>query len=318
MGIKRSIARLASRKRLLPLHTSMASYDGIGFDVTITKYGSLALGAVLFYDYLLTLQDEVRYVWGGKKSWVFCLFLTNRYVSLIYEVWVLVAFNFAGYTGKMSVQSQRTLFHQLKFDSCKETVRIQVAFFVYATLLAQVLFVAQVYALSGRNRKVLAAAFQICILDTSVTFNARAAYTIFSLAYNVASLLTLLRLSYLTCGPSSTWPVVLKTMIKDSALYFVVVFTSHSLGCLFMTLNASSVKTSSYAVVNVLIPVMVSRIVLNLRKSNDQATNAHSEWASRLVSFAPNHELTVRTQTRHQATFPGSGSRGTSFHSDTL
>jgi hypothetical protein len=59
---------------------------------------------------------------------------------------------------------------------------------------------------------------------------------------DVASFLTLLRLSYLTCGPSSTWSVVLKTMIKDSALYFVVVFMSHSLGCLFMTLNTVSAK----------------------------------------------------------------------------
>jgi len=253
---------------------------------------------------------------------------------MVYEVWILVAFNYPGYTGKI----------------CKETVIIQVIFFVFATLLAQVLFVAQIYALSGRNRKVLAVftfltavqlalgivyiaepgntplalppipldAFQICVLNSSITFNTRVVYTTFSLAYNAASFLTLLRLSYSTCGPRLTWPVVLKTMVKDSALYFIVVFTSHSTGVLFMTLNTTNVRHSSLAVVNAFIPIMVSRLVLNLRRSSDQGTNAQLEWMSRPLSFAPNYELTVRTQTCDQANFPGSSPRGTSFQSDAL
>ena len=63
---------------------------------------------------------------------------------------------------------------------------------------------------------------------------------------------------------------------------------------------------------------MVSRLVLNLRSSNDQGTNAQLEWVSRPLSFAQNYELTVRTQTHDQASFPGSGSRGTSFQSDAI
>ena len=69
-------------------------------------------------------------------------------------------------------------------------------------------------------------------------------------AADVVSFLTLLRLSYLTCGPRSTWPVVLKTIVKDSALYFIVVFTSHSAGVLFMTVNTVSAKRSSENVFN--------------------------------------------------------------------
>ena len=42
-------------------------------------------------------------------------------------------------------------------------------------------------------------------------------------------LLAVLTLSYFACGARSTWPTLLKTLIKDSALYFLVVIISHSL-----------------------------------------------------------------------------------------
>lgn len=314
----------------------MASYISIGHEITTTKYYSVALGTLVFYDYLLTLQDEVQYAWGGRKSWVFYLFLINRYVTIIYDIWALVAFNYPGYTGNI----------------CQKTVIVQPTFLVFATFLAQVFFVAQTYALSKRNHKVLAVftlltviqlalgiiyltepgttslalpsipldAFQICILDSQNAFSIRVAYIVFSLVYNTVSFLTILRLSYSTCGPRSTWPVILKTITKDSLLYFLVVLVSHSLVVSLMALNLSRMEHNSFAVVNVFVPIMVSRLVLNLRKSSDQRTNTQLEWTLRSLSFAPNHELSVCTQFYHQTSFPVSDSdtRGMSTLSSVL
>lgn len=93
----------------------------------------------------------------------------------------------------------------------------------------------------------------VCIPDSQSTFDIRAAYSFFSLAYgqricslcalhasenpytiDAASFLTLILLSYSTCGPRPTWPTILRTMLKDSALYFLAVLGSHLLVVLYI------------------------------------------------------------------------------------
>ena len=60
---------------------------------------------------------------------------------------------------------------------------------------------------------------------------------------DIALFLTLIRVSYLTCGSRPTWPNILKTIMRDSALYFLAVLASHFLVVLLMMLNPVSVKT---------------------------------------------------------------------------
>ena len=59
--------------------------------------------------------------------------------------------------------------------------------------------------------------------------------------------------------------------------------------------------------------MMISRLVLSLRKVNNQ-TKDTSEWMSRSLSFAPNCELSARIQS--QVERPGPHSGGTTFSSD--
>jgi len=40
-----------------------------GQDITSLKYYGVAVCTIFFYDYLLTLADEIKYAWAGKKSW---------------------------------------------------------------------------------------------------------------------------------------------------------------------------------------------------------------------------------------------------------
>ena len=42
--------------------------------------------ALLFYDYLLTFEQEVRYVWRHKFSGATVVFFVNRYCMLAYTV----------------------------------------------------------------------------------------------------------------------------------------------------------------------------------------------------------------------------------------
>ena len=53
--------------------------------------------------------------------------------------------------------------------------------------------------------------------------------------------LTVIWFSYLMCGPRSTWPTLLRALVNDSVLYFLMVLISHSLMVLYMMGYLSSV-----------------------------------------------------------------------------
>ncbi|KAH9940639.1 hypothetical protein B0H21DRAFT_697501, partial [Amylocystis lapponica] len=40
--------------------------------------------ALFYYEYLITISEEIRFVWGNKITGVTMLFLLNRYISLLY------------------------------------------------------------------------------------------------------------------------------------------------------------------------------------------------------------------------------------------
>jgi len=46
--------------------------------------GTETSAALLLYDYILTIAREIELFWGRpKKSWVFSLFVANRYISIL-------------------------------------------------------------------------------------------------------------------------------------------------------------------------------------------------------------------------------------------
>ncbi|KAG1735941.1 uncharacterized protein EDB91DRAFT_546552 [Suillus paluster] len=54
----------------------------------LRKSFSAAGHTLLVYDYLLTLQDEIRYIWNAPWTVVKVLFLLNRYVNLIGQTFI--------------------------------------------------------------------------------------------------------------------------------------------------------------------------------------------------------------------------------------
>ncbi|KAF9646546.1 hypothetical protein BDM02DRAFT_3188752 [Thelephora ganbajun] len=56
-------------------------------DLTTAKYILISAIAVTLYDYLLTFNDEIRYVWRGRKTWIFYLYMLNRTLLIAYQFW---------------------------------------------------------------------------------------------------------------------------------------------------------------------------------------------------------------------------------------
>jgi len=65
------------------------------------KYYAAATIALVYYEYFLTLPDEVLLIWSGKKTWFSFMFILNRYSLLAYVTWYVVANLLPSYTSSM-------------------------------------------------------------------------------------------------------------------------------------------------------------------------------------------------------------------------
>ncbi|KAK0468810.1 hypothetical protein IW261DRAFT_1597968 [Armillaria novae-zelandiae] len=63
----------------------MAMYT-ISF-LEITPYITWSL---IFWDYLITLDDEITFFWSSRRSWIKFLFFANRYIGLLLRVWDVI------------------------------------------------------------------------------------------------------------------------------------------------------------------------------------------------------------------------------------
>ncbi|KAF9646678.1 hypothetical protein BDM02DRAFT_3118324 [Thelephora ganbajun] len=50
-----------------------------------------AVHSLWVYDYLLTLGDEIKYAWSGRRSWIFALFVAVRRLQMPPVVTGLIA-----------------------------------------------------------------------------------------------------------------------------------------------------------------------------------------------------------------------------------
>ncbi|KAK0468793.1 hypothetical protein IW261DRAFT_1517415 [Armillaria novae-zelandiae] len=46
--------------------------------------------SLIFWDYLITLDDEITFFWSSRRSWIKFLFFANRYMGLLLRVWDII------------------------------------------------------------------------------------------------------------------------------------------------------------------------------------------------------------------------------------
>ncbi|TBU35947.1 hypothetical protein BD311DRAFT_772984 [Dichomitus squalens] len=52
----------------------------------LSQYMGVAMLGVVFYEYLITFDLEVRYIWGRRLTWAKVVFLLNRYTTPVYYI----------------------------------------------------------------------------------------------------------------------------------------------------------------------------------------------------------------------------------------
>lgn len=257
----------------------------LGHDIMAHKYYALATGTILFYDYLLTLADEIKYAWSRKKSWIFWIFIVNRYFPMTWQFW-----QFALSYGSRS---------QTIAEVCGKTVFYSAFVFAVCTLLAQVVLTVRIYAVTMKNLPiavgfaiitacqlvlgmyvvVLAAlegaqplpslpldAYHLCIFVQHRRLEI--AYAGISLSFDFLAFLLIIILATKSEAAGLGVPSLLYTIAEDATLYFLVIFTAHI--AFELTLNLERqipIQLLPGPGIMVYLPVMISRIMLSLRKA---------------------------------------------------
>lgn len=273
--------------------------EPIGQEILASKYLSMACVTILIYEYCVMFFDEVRYAWGGRKTWVFFLFCMNRYLPIIYMVWDL-SFD-RGYQ-----------FSQLLFwtageitSYCSVSTFVENVYLVGVTLLSQMFLAMRVYAVRGRGKGAFAILSTMTVIQLAyglmyIIYFKREAYTYvplfdpqeqtfgtclqnplgtslqlgfvaFSLAFDVVAFFMIAVFSYKS-------EQILRTsnlfgrVVTDATIYFLVIVWSHLTILIYLsTMGDSRIFMLFPALTNILIPVMICRLVLSLRKATDPA-----------------------------------------------
>jgi len=253
----------------------------LGNDVIAAKYFGLANCAILFYDYFLTLADEIKYVWPGKKSLTLWLFFANRYFPMSYQFWVLAT----SFTSSLNMKV------------CNRSAWYSIFVFIVCTPLAQVVLTLRIYAVAKKNIRIAIGlavvtcsqlVFGIYLLVLGIRAGAQPlppipldpyvlcafvlrsdlllAYTSISLFYDSLAFSLMVFLAKNSMPPGFKIPGLIRAIAEDTMRYFLVIFTAHFVFVMTLSLGQGPIKLLPGTGVVVYLPVMISRIMLSLRK----------------------------------------------------
>lgn len=252
------------------------------WSMNVDYYFNLVSLSILLYDYFLTAVAEVESCWVAQLSWGLGFFYLNRYLVVFGHVPIMLEFFWStSYHNKSEICRRLQSFHQYL------AIAIQV---VVACML-----IMRMYALYERSRKVLALYIVVAgaILavacwamlggkkekprdvdlqrhigcasnlsrDKAVRFGtAWAGMLVFD------SLVFCMTLYQAIILPRPNGVNILDILLRDGAIYFAVMVASNLANVLTFMLGGSFTRGSVTTFANIISSVMISRLMLNLRR----------------------------------------------------
>jgi len=272
----------------------------VGRTLMLDKRFVAGVGALWFYDYFLTLADEIEYAWSGKASLIFVLFILNRYWPLWYLLWLFVAYWSPEFTKPM----------------CDKTAWFYNFYVTFSTVFAQVVMTLRIYAVTRNNRWIASYLSFITFaqfafgLYLMIRFATRPAvsipnlpfdefqfclfqqwkigeiiYALYSVVYDTSAFAVIIysarnRSLMRVDGVQS----LLDTIVEDATVYFLVIFAGQLLVVFFEIFAPETIQLLPGSGIIILGPMMITRLILSLRKAVNSVSNGAGQLG--VVRFA--------------------------------
>ncbi|EIN08642.1 hypothetical protein PUNSTDRAFT_135020 [Punctularia strigosozonata HHB-11173 SS5] len=269
-------------------------------DLQIVNMNEPAMLALMMYDYLLTLADEVELVWKRPFTGITLLFLINRYFAPMEMIVLTVAFqsnwpmelyarfcvNDSRVTREQDMQ-QLPEYANVRNLFCRTSQQVLIEEY-------PVIMIIRVYALFGKSRPVLVGLILVFLAQVAV--QARVLVTGVALKVPIlagcilvgrtqlftglwiAPLVTDGCIFFLTLWRSRIYfnraarMPMLQLFLRDGVAYFFVIFGSNLLNVImFLAVSAEPLRPFFAPEAQAITSIMVSRIVLNIRSFSQDA-----------------------------------------------
>ncbi|KAL4253687.1 hypothetical protein ABKN59_003728 [Abortiporus biennis] len=257
---------------------SPESLPTAGEHLMAAKMFSLASCVMLFYDIVLTFGDEVERIWKQRFTGATILWFLNRYLSPLGYIVIIVSFHSRW---PVSVCNRYVLYPEILKIFTAFTIGVIFILRLYAiysrnriilitfTILLFAELAVKIYAFTDGVRLDLPPEFDGCILTGRDADGKRIVYTwvaelIFDTSVFFATLyrtVSLYRSSEL--GPSSN---LIRVIMRDGVVYFGVIFVSNLVTVLIFVAAPPDLKVVNASFSTLVTSLMVSRLMLNLRR----------------------------------------------------
>ncbi|TBU50856.1 hypothetical protein BD309DRAFT_944822 [Dichomitus squalens] len=294
----------------------------------IFNFTDLAVFVVILYEYLITVDREVHFAWGRKLSWARCVFLLNRYLTILVYLVVL---------GPL-LPTVNTFVNV--FRSCVFLTRMMQALQVTLYIVWAAFAGIRIYAISARNRVVSVIVVALALVP-AVT-NAYVS-TLTPVAVTPQGCMGSMNLSIITWTTScmilsdaiviivtwiKTWSTIraaerlnvkmsfTNLVLKEGMLYFSIALSLNIVQIIF-----DFVEVDDFSLIlpflNMFTPILISRFFLDL----DDLVTTHdpqSPWTTLTGTGRQAIESTIRFADLSRATssYPQSAAHITGFHSE--
>jgi hypothetical protein len=285
-------------------------------DVQTSSYVSIAGFVLLIYDHLITLEDELDFIWTGSYSTVKLLFIFNRYIA----PFVLAVDIYATTIGALSANPPRLL--SLKFCQTWVAVEGSLTILIYAAIHAMVAF--RVAALWSNDRRVVIPLILMYVLYIGSTgaiwvFAAREtlpqiqphplihicfgtfppymwALWLPNIVFEVAVFALTLAKAWQHTNVERAATPILNTLYRDGFLYFGVVFLTSMFNLLIWSPTITPFTLSLLAKVFTSCAVVTcgSRLVLDLREAAVQSRSQAISSDGKLIHHGETWEMSSR------------------------
>ncbi|KAI9448033.1 hypothetical protein H4582DRAFT_1898111 [Lactarius indigo] len=281
----------------------VTSVDGLAAQFMVTHILSFTPYSIIYYDYFLTLSDEVKLFWlhPDKFNLFSYLFLLNRYVSLFGNLQILIF----GLIGRID----------FVFQSCRASHMYHMILLLVQQSIIAVLCVMQIHAIY-QSRRVLVFLISIAVIGVAVPCWSMYALSTEHLPYPVviSPVLGCSRvvgeaegfysaLSWTGCLAVDTTVFalllyktvkvgrgvrLLDTMMRNATVYYSILSLVNLSNILILRFASPGLRTCALSLTNALSCTLISRVIFDLRSKFGNASR--TETTAYYVYDAPDNQ----------------------------
>ncbi|KZT36228.1 hypothetical protein SISSUDRAFT_1050162 [Sistotremastrum suecicum HHB10207 ss-3] len=241
---------------------------------------------LVIYDYLLTLNQEIRTMWKQEKSLVFFLFILNRYYTIFALTVVTVGFFSPLLTPSVSMCARYAQFIPfgvsiplLLIPGLLMTLRIWalyernkfVLIYLLGLLVSQVALCFWIYSSPGHQALIFPDVdiepFHLCIEIGPPQLGLLTSLYQWTETLFDVSVFTLTMLRTIKWSRADRQGTLLQRIVRDGALYFAVIFTTNLVWVLMIMFAPPGLKYINGMPTLALVSIMMNRITMDLRST---------------------------------------------------